>query len=267
MNNARIATAALTVFSTAVGATAGFVYAKRKLAAEFEAIAEQEIAEAKAFYSTLNKKGDFETPEQAVKKLVGEDAVSTPAEEAAEALAQYQGQTVEVVTADEGLMEVAEEVQPQVQEENSEHPIEPTKSQILFEGVALNVDQWDLEAERMNRELGRPYVITENEWSENTDNNDRQVLTYFAGDDTLVDEDEAMIDDIEGTVGQDNMQRFGHGCDDPNVVFIRNERIGTDFEVMRHTGNYAEEVLGLVESDDHIEHSVMPRRRQRVSDE
>lgn len=260
MNKVQMASIGMTVFSTAVGATAGFIYAKRKLTAEFEAVAEQEIADAKAFYSTLNKKGEFETPAQAVEKLVGPEAVAR--DEAAAALASYQGQSVEVVTADEGLMEVAEEVQAQVQEENSEHPIEPQKSQVLFEGVALNVDAWDIDAERMNSELGRPYVITENEWSENSDNNDRQVLTYFASDDTLVDENEAMIDDINGTVGQDNMKRFGHGCDDPNVVFIRNEKLATDFEVLRHNGSYAEEVLGLVETDDHVEHSAMPRRRR-----
>ena len=259
MNKVQMASIGMTVFSTAVGAAAGFIYAKRKLTAEFEAIAEQEIADAKAFYSTLNKKGKFETPAQAVEKLMGP--------EAAAALASYQGQSVEVVTADEGLMEVAEEVQAQVQEENSEHPIEPQKSQVLFEGVALNIDAWDIDAEQMNRELGRPYVITENEWSENewsenSDNNDRQVLTYFASDDTLVDENEAMIDDINGTVGQDNMKRFGHGCDDPNVVFIRNEKLATDFEVLRHNGSYAEEVLGLVETDDHVEHSAMSRRRR-----
>ena len=71
-----------------------------------------------------------------------------------------------------------------------------------------------------------------------------------------------MIDDINGTVGQDNMKRFGHGCDDPNVVFIRNEKLATDFEVLRHNGSYAEEVLGLVETDDHVEHSAMSRRRR-----
>jgi hypothetical protein len=260
MNKLKMASIGMTVFSTAAGAAAGYFYAKRKLTAEFEAVAEQEIADAKAFYSTLNKKGAFETPAQAVEKLVGPEAVAR--DEAAAALASYQGQSVEVVTADEGLMEVAEEVQAQVQEENSEHPIEPQKSQVLFEGVALNVDAWDIDAERMNRELGRPYVITEGEWSENSENNDRQVLTYFASDDTLVDENEAMIDDINGTVGQDNMKRFGHGCDDPNVVFIRNEKLATDFEVLRHNGSYAEEVLGLVETDDHIEHSAMPRRRR-----
>lgn len=260
MNKLKMASIGMTVFSTAAGAAAGYFYAKRQLTAEFEAIAQQEIADARDFYSTLNKKGRFETPAQAVEKLVGPEAVAR--DEAAAALASYQGQPVEVVTADEGLMEVADEVQPVVQEENSDHPIEPTQSKILFEGVALNVDAWDLDAERLNRELGKPYVITENEWSENTDDYERQVLTYFANDDTLVDEDEAMIDDIDGTVGQDNMQRFGHGCDDPNVVFIRNEKLATDFEVLRHNGSYAEEVLGLVETDDHIEHSAMPRRRR-----
>ena len=260
MNKVQMASIGMTVFSTAVGATAGFIYAKRKLTAEFEAVAEQEIADAKAFYSTLNKKGEFETPAQAVEKLVGPEAVAR--DEAAAALASYQGQSVEVVTADEGLMEVAEEVQAQVHEENSEHPIEPQKSQVLFEGVALNVDAWDIDAERMNRELGRPYVITEDEWSANSDNDDRQGLTCLASGGTLVDENEAMIDDINGTVGQDNMKRFGHGCDDPNVVFIRNEKLATDFEVLRHNGSYAEEVLGLVETDDHVEHSAMPRRRR-----
>lgn len=266
MQTNQIMTIGVSVLATAVGATAGYIYAKKQLTAEFEETTQREIAEARDFYAAVQKKDD---PEKLVEKLIPEtDPVR---QKAAAALSTYQGQPVEVVTKDEGLMEIAEEVAAQqedaeeVEEIVVERRVEETVN-ILVDGKPFNPDMWDIDAERANRDAGRPYVITEGEWSDNPDHYDRSVLTYFVGDDTLVDEDEAMIDDVNGYVGEDNLKRFGHGTGDPNVVFVRNEQRGMDFEILRHTGNYAEEVLGLVETDESLEHSAMPRRGKRLID-
>jgi hypothetical protein len=37
---------------------------------------------------------------------------------------------------------------------------------------------------------------------------------------------------------------FGHGSGDPNVVYIRNEKLQAEYEVLRDPGSYEIEVLG-----------------------
>ena len=138
---------------------------------------------------------------------------------------------------------------------------EPT---ILVDGVPLDPDAFDLEAEVDSRRNGVPYVITRNEYDENPDGFDQTVLTWFMHDSTLVDENEKEIDAVERMVGRANLQRFGHGSGDPLVVFVRNEKEGMDFEILRTDANYIETSLGLTDEDEHeLKHSSAPPRRRR----
>lgn len=59
---------------------------------------------------------------------------------------------------------------------------------------------------------------------------EKKLLTYFYGDQTLVDDeadDEHQILSIQDTVGDTNLEEF----DDDNVIYIRNDRLGVDYEV------------------------------------
>jgi len=42
---------------------------------------------------------------------------------------------------------------------------------------------------------------------------------------------------------------FGHGSNDPNVVYIRNPKLEAEYEILRDEGSYEEIVLG-----EQIEH-------------
>ena len=86
-------------------------------------------------------------------------------------------------------------------------------------------------------------------------------LTYFEGDEVLSDERDQTVDDVDGLAGEDNLQRFGHGSGDPNVLYIRNEHISLDMEILRSKGKYTHEVLGF------IEHSDQPKIRRFRSDD
>jgi hypothetical protein len=46
-------------------------------------------------------------------------------------------------------------------------------------------------------------------------------------------------------IGDYNIIRIGHRSNDPNVLYVRNHVLGTDFEVCRSTGSYKREVAGL----------------------
>jgi hypothetical protein len=74
-------------------------------------------------------------------------------------------------------------------------------------------------------------------------------LTYYSVDDVLVDENEMPIEDVEATVGQDNLDKFGHRSKDPRIVYVRNEKLEIDYEIIRHDGSFGELVHGVGTED------------------
>ena len=93
------------------------------------------------------------------------------------------------------------------------------------------------------RSHDKPYVITTAEFEE--DNGyDKVDLTYYEEDDTLIDLREDLVNDVNRTVGKANLKRFGHGSNGPDTLYVRNDRLGTDFEISRAEGTYMEVILG-----------------------
>lgn len=68
---------------------------------------------------------------------------------------------------------------------------------------------------------------------------DKETLVYWAGNDTLMTEDQEQIEDIDLTVGVNSLEKFGEYESD--TVYVRNEKMGTDFEIILEEGNYADE--------------------------
>jgi hypothetical protein len=80
-----------------------------------------------------------------------------------------------------------------------------------------------------------PYVIEPDTYHDENGIFDKETLTYYDGNDTLVtDEDEVL--DINSTIGRENLDRFGEFED--STVFVRNEKLGMDFEVVYVEGEY-----------------------------
>lgn len=204
------------------GATVAWFVAKRHYKSVYETLAEQEIAEAKEFYARYHKVGEYSTPE---------GAVSASGIAAAEALTRYQG----------GNPEPEETV---VVEER-------TEATNVFVSRQAN-DEWDQDAEdQLRTTIGDndPYIISKDEFMANENDYQNPSLAYFAEDDVLVDEQEKPIEQIEMVVGEDNLTKFGHGSGDNRVVYIRNDKLGCDFEIIKNDGSYSKEVLGFQHSD------------------
>lgn len=125
-------------------------------------------------------------------------------------------------------------------------------------------DTWDYDREVRNRSREIPFVLHKDEFDAEEDAT-QITVTYFEGDDVLVDEKDEVITKKDEAVGMDNLSQFGHGSGDPNVVYVRNAHLGVDYEILRHKGHYAKEVLGLEEES--LEHSARPRRRMRFDDD
>lgn len=84
--------------------------------------------------------------------------------------------------------------------------------------------------------IDRPFVISPDEFGEDP-NYETVSLTLYA-DGVLTDEDDTIVDDIEGLVGEDSLTHFGEYEDDS--VFVRNDDLETDYEILRDLRNYTD---------------------------
>lgn len=116
---------------------------------------------------------------------------------------------------------------------------EPVTQQVNV--FTTSSSDWDEEAEAAQRMPGEPYVIPVDVFVADEMDFSQETLTYYEGDDTLADQSDQPIYNYSNLLGE---LKFGHGSGDPNVVYIRNETIRREWEVLRHTGQFAIEVLG-----------------------
>lgn len=215
------------------GATAGFVVGYRwnreKIRAEeFEKSKEEVAAIREAYFG-----GDKDAPPLATDKPALEDVV------------EERGYSVE---------EPERPTRPPV-------PVQPPRDLTPEQKRAVeevrqgardldNALAWDYAKEVAKRSKNHPYVIHQEEYNQNRDEYQQLTWTYYASDNILADEQDEMVTRPELIVGIDSLQKFGHGSDDANVVFVRNEKLEIEFEVCRLFKSYAVEVQGLDEHDE-----------------
>lgn len=96
----------------------------------------------------------------------------------------------------------------------------------------------------------KPFVISREEFDEEFLHFDKITITYYEKDDVLADEQDEIIPDVEAVVGYDSLSRFGDMSDDDCVVYVRNVRLGADYEIILAQESYAESVLGIVQDKE-----------------
>lgn len=82
----------------------------------------------------------------------------------------------------------------------------------------------------------KPYVISPNEFDE-MDDYETISLTYYA-DNILADDMDELVEDADNVVGADFASHFGEYEDDS--VFVRNDRLKADYEILRDERNYSD---------------------------
>ena len=92
--------------------------------------------------------------------------------------------------------------------------------------------------EDLDMEYNRPYVISPEEFDDNDEYNVIS-LTYYA-DGVLTDDMDEPIDpeDIDDLVGKDFADHFGEY--EENSIFVRNDAMQTDYEILRDLQRYDE---------------------------
>ena len=83
-------------------------------------------------------------------------------------------------------------------------------------------------------EAEKPYVISPDEFGELYDYENIS-LTYYA-DKVLADDNDELVEDVDDVVGYESLSHFGEY--EPDSVFVRNDRLKADYEILMDHRNY-----------------------------
>lgn len=234
--NARIFLVGAAVVGLAVGAAVTWKLTEKKLGQKYDAILDEEIVKMRAFFEQTRDKPPLADLAARYVEGTAPAVDTTSVIEAAQALGDYQGKIP------------YDRISKEAREEAAGPPV-VNVTNVFVEGKPMEPDDFDYEAEVANRTEDNPYVITYDEFTQNEPEYDQNTVTWYEGDDTLADDKDVPIPDAEKIIGDETNIRFGHGSRDPRIVYIRNEAMQTDFEVVQHTGSFAQAVLGFRHSD------------------
>lgn len=112
---------------------------------------------------------------------------------------------------------------------------------------------------------GEPYIISQDEMFNTETEWAKPSLSYYVGDDTLIDEREAVLDGSFRTkyVGERHLHMFGVISEDENIVYVRSPQISTDFEIIKEPGKYSVRVLGEPDYEAAEHQQELRRMRER----
>lgn len=232
----------------ALGFAGGYLLLKKKLELKYESLADEEIAGMKEHYNAKVRALDSEK-----EKLDRLRTVDTAKEKT----------TLDGVVDDLEYRSEGNDGHVPYHQVGSE-PDKPVTNVFNQPEPDVEMPDWDYSEEVKSRSEDSPYVIHKDEYTEGKEGYEQHTLTYFEGDDVLGDERDRVIEDQDETIGVANLSKFGHGSGDPNIVYIRNEEMKVDIEVVHSDGKFATEVHGF--QDDELQHSSMRRRSPRRSD-
>lgn len=236
MENKYILMGISAVASASVAAGVSYVLTKRALDKKWSEILDEEVANTKAHYAKLYKSEEYSDPIK-LAEVYEEESASDYIQDSVEKMIHELKYTSSEETQDE--IETIRDVEKQIEVQES-----ITKN-IFDNKDPVEDDDFDVEYEKEHvRDSSSPYIISHDEFFEAEMDYEQTTLTYYEGDDVLTDDKDQPIRDLDRIVGEDNIQ-FGRGSKDKNVVYIRNEKLMSDFEVTRSFGSYTEEVLGF----------------------
>lgn len=248
------------ILSFAVGAALGHRLAVKRLEEYYNELADTEISEAKRHYQIMYKKDGFETPAEAVARLIPPEEV-----EATEALQSYQGIDIDPKKAKEDFKRLLfgdpkPEEEPKKATANASEWLnvfkQPPPTEEEINAFAARELSWEEEVETRTKET--PYIISLDEFMANGWDDDQVSYVYFLGDKVLSNEQDKSIDNVGELVGADNLLRFGDQSGDEKIVYIRNELLALSMEVVRSEGTYLHEVLGLPDMPRDSDGSIKP---------
>lgn len=99
----------------------------------------------------------------------------------------------------------------------------------------------EAESDKLNERYNiEPYLITEEEFSNERLHYDKETLWYYLEDKVLCYDDEGLVDDSVDLIGDETLDFIN----EDQTIYIRNDRMGSDFEIICLRKSYQVEVLG-----------------------
>lgn len=123
-----------------------------------------------------------------------------------------------------------EEPEPdETEEEPSE--TETYESIVKESGYATEITK------KEDKHMEKPYVISPSEFGDS----DYAILslTYFL-DGTVLNERDKIVTNVDELIGEDFANHFGDYPDDPDTVYVRNDKLEIDFEILKDYREYSE---------------------------
>ncbi len=213
-----------------IGFYVGYRYSKKKLRADIMAEADQEINEVRETYR---------------QKVVAVEAQDKPS---VEEIVKERGYVTREDLHERPLPPPVP-INPHVHFPTSA-TIDPRPDPNVFRSDATQKDKdesWSYPLEMSKRGDFDPYVVHQDEFEAHESGFSQVTYIYYSGDNILVEEDNPghILDNREALVGEEALNRFGHGSDDYNVVYVRNPHLELEFEICRVRGRWEQEVAGL----------------------
>lgn len=127
-----------------------------------------------------------------------------------------------------------------------DNEVKRVELQRLISQYQSDPDARDIFVDKASRTIDRNYqppaVISRQKYSYDPDEGDdyaKITLTYYPHLDILLDDDDERVDndDVDALIGLASLRQFGGESEDPNVVFVRNRMLSTDFEVVKDDEN------------------------------
>ena len=146
-----------------------------------------------------------------------------------------------------------------------EPPVIETPTAIVQAGKNKDTG-WNYKTELSNRTPNAPYIIHQDEHQQSEHGYEQVEYIYWDGDGVLTDSDNQPLLDSRGIVGPENL-KWGHGSDDANVVYVRNDTLELEMSITRDPRSW-EEQEGNLDAEDALRHSSQsrpaPRRSRRT---
>jgi len=268
----------------AAGAFAGYKLAYARAETKFSQMADDEVASMREHYQEKARALEAKAAKQPLEDLVKAQGYSTeetgppmavqPPEAVVEAAAEAED-TKDPRKAPNDPEDnpyspgtVSQSVEEHLEEFRQKNMARDPQLRNVFEDRQLPEDNWDWHRERASRSPLRPYVIHVDERNEHSYSD--TTLTYYEIDDVLCNEKDEVISvgrERDELIGADSLNKFGHGSEDPDIVYVRNDRLELDLEIVRSDNSYAQEVHGFDPPESEMQHGDRRRGRPRFDDE
>lgn len=211
-----------------IGAATGAFIAIKMLEDHYAAIADEEIEAVKNMarekIKEIEKKYEKDTEE--VKEVIkkNEEVVNNVYKKMAR---DYTKPNLEEIA--ERAKELADEEKEYPREDDDMDDLEEEMYEKEAESDKLN-ERYDID----------PYLITEEEFSNENLHYEKETLWYYLEDKVLCNDSEELVDDVEALIGEETLDFIN----DDQTIYIRNDRQGSDFEIVCVKKAYSVEVMG-----------------------